>query len=66
MSDKKLIHMNRRTEDEIKAYIDGYNDCFNQFCECFKGRKSLIDAIKKMKTFLAAVNNVVAKEGGET
>lgn len=62
MSDKKLIHMNRRTEDEIKAYIDGYNDCFNQFCECFKGRKSLIDAIRKMKLYRAAVNGVIEKE----
>lgn len=51
-----------RTDAEIKAYIDGYNDCFKQFCECFKGRKSLNDAIKKMELYREAVNNVVEKE----
>lgn len=53
--------MNKRTDAEIKAYIDGYNDCFKQFCECFKGRKSLNDAIKKMELYRVAVNNVIEK-----
>ena len=54
--------MNMRTESEIRAYIDGYNACFNQFCESLKGRKSVADAIRKMKLYQAAVNNVVDKE----
>lgn len=53
--------MNMRTDAEIKAYIDGYNACFKQFCECFKGRKSLSDAIKKMELYRVAVNNVIEK-----
>lgn len=54
--------MNMRTESEIRAYIDGYNDCFNHFCESLKGRKSVVDAIRKMKLYQAAVNGVIEKE----
>lgn len=51
--------MRARTEAEIKAYIDGYNACYKQFTECLKGRKSVVDAVKKMNLFLTAVNNCV-------
>lgn len=57
--------MNRRTEEQIRAYVDGYNDCFNQFCDYLKGRKSVIDAIRKMRACKEAVNNVVEKKGGK-
>lgn len=58
--------MIRRTDEEIKAYIDGYNDCFDQFTECLKARKSLMDAVRKMRSFREAVNNVChMKEEGE-
>ena len=52
----------KRTEAEIKAYVDGYNDCFKQFKECLKGRRSLMDAIRKMDLFVAAVNICVETE----
>ena len=51
--------MKRRTEGEIKAYVDGYNACYNQFCECLKGRKSVWQAVKKMELFVTAVNSTV-------
>jgi len=51
--------MNRRTEEQIRAYVDGYNDCFKQFCECLNGRKSVMDAVRKMRMYKDAVNNVV-------
>lgn len=51
--------MNRRTEEQIRAYVDGYNACFQQFCDCLKNRKSVMDAVKKMRVFKDAVNNVV-------
>jgi len=57
--------MNRRTEEQIIAYVDGYNDCFRQFCECLKGRKSVMDAVKKMNLYKDAVNNVVAERREE-
>ena len=58
--------MNMRTEEQIRAYIDGYNDCFEQFCNCLKGecltgRKSVMDAIRKMRMYKDAVNNVVGE-----
>lgn len=31
--------MNKRTEEQIIAYVDGYNDCFQQFSECLKNQK---------------------------
>ena len=56
--------MKARTPEEIKAYIDGYNACYEQFCDCLKNRKSLMDAIRKMEKYKAAVNGVV-EYGGE-
>lgn len=55
--------MRIRTDAEIKAYADGYNDAFNQFKECLKGRRSVIDALKKMQVFVDAVNNVITPNG---
>lgn len=58
--------MNRRTEEQIKAYVDGYNDCFERFLECLKGRKSVMDTVRKMRMYREAVNNVLnTKEEGE-
>ena len=51
--------MKVRTEDEIRAYVDGYNAAYNQFMECLKNRKSVADSIRKMEIFVAAVNGVV-------
>ena len=52
----------KRTEAKIKAYVDGYNDCFERFKECLKGRKSVIDSIRKMELFVTAVNSCVGSE----
>lgn len=51
--------MRMRTEAEIKAYVYGYNDCFKRFKECLKGRRSVLDAVRKMRISLEAVNNVL-------
>lgn len=48
-----------RSPEEIHAYVDGYNAAFNQFKECLKGRKNVLEAIHKMEVFVAAVNDVV-------
>lgn len=50
--------MRKRTNEEIQAYIDGYNDSYFQFCECMKGRKSVLGAVKKMKLYVDAINKV--------
>ena len=54
--------MKKRTNEEIKAYVDGYNECFEQFSECLKGRKSVMDAVRKMRMYREAVNNVLNTE----
>lgn len=51
--------MRKRTEEQIRAYVDGYNDCFEQFCEYLKSRKSVMDAIRKMMTCKELVTRVV-------
>lgn len=53
--------MKARTEAEIKAYVDGYNACYKQFCECLKVRP-LWKAVKKMGLFVTAVNGCVEDE----
>jgi acylphosphatase len=54
--------MNRRTEGEIKAYVDGYTKCYNDFTEYLKGRKSVADAARKMDMLLTAVKAVLEQE----
>jgi hypothetical protein len=51
----------KRTPEEIQAYTDGYNACFERFCECLKGRKSVPDSIKKMRVFVDTVNGVAGR-----
>lgn len=46
-----------RTESENKAYIDGYNHCFDSFVEMLKSKKDIDKAIKKMELLKVAVNN---------
>lgn len=41
--------MKRRTPEEIQAYIDGYNACYEHIHICIKGRKSLLDCLKKIR-----------------
>ena len=50
--------MRARTPSEIRAYVDGYNACYKQFCECLK-KRPLWKAIENMKPFLTVVNNCV-------
>jgi len=54
--------MNRRTEGEIKAYVDGYTQCYNDFTEYLKGRKGVEYAIRKMDMLLTAVKAVLEQE----
>lgn len=54
--------MNRRTEGEIKAYVDGYTKCYNDFTEYLKGRKGVEYAVRKMDVLLTAVKSVVGQE----
>ena len=49
--------MKARTDNEIKAYKDGYNNCFNSFVEYLK-HNSKEKAIEKMKILLTATNSV--------
>ena len=56
--------MRARTESEIKAYVDGYNACYKQFCECLKIRP-LWKAVKKMDLFVTAVRNCIEDEQTE-
>lgn len=57
--------MKKRTYEEMVAYIEGYNACFEQFMECLKGRKNLMDALAKMRRFKEAVNSVILAERKE-
>lgn len=58
--------MTMRTEEEIKAYIEGYNACFKQFCEVLPhSRKYIGEAIEKMRLYVVAVNSAIDKENEE-
>lgn len=58
--------MRHRTNSEIKAYVDGYTACFNQYSECLKIRKSVLDSKKKMEIYFAAVTGVLEATGNAT
>ena len=57
--------MTERDEEQIRAYIDGYNDCFDQFSHCLKNRKSLMDAVNRMRTYRETVNGVIIRKREE-
>ena len=57
--------MRLRTESEMKAYIDGYNDSFKQFCEYLTGKHTVRGAIDHMKLIVAIVNGTVTTKESE-
>ena len=54
------MELHKRTVDEvlIGAYVDGYNACYKQFCECLKGRRSVANAVREMRIHVDIVNNI--------
>ena len=52
------MELHKRTADEISAYVDGYNACYKQFCECLKGRRSVANAVREMRIHVDIVNNI--------
>ena len=54
--------MNKRTNEEVKAYVDGYNACYDRFVEVLMQRGSVTKAIEKMNMFKEATNSVLLTE----
>lgn len=55
--------MKTRNDEEVKAYVDGYNACFEKFRETLLQRNVGPDkAIRKMETLKEAVNSVLLTE----
>ena len=57
--------MNKRTDAEINAYVEGYNACFRQYMDCLKGRRTVMDAIRKMEKYKELINDVAFTERSE-
>ena len=55
--------MIKRTPKEIKAYADGFNDCYKNFTKYLK--KGQEYALEEMELIRTAVNNVARMDGGE-
>lgn len=55
--------MRKRTNAEIKAYVEGYSKCFGDFVKSINTSGNLSDAINKMYQLMTAVNNAIPKEG---
>ena len=53
--------MRARTVDEMLAYLDGFNACFDWF-EKYLSEVSVEEATEKMEKLKQAVNSVVRKE----
>ena len=55
--------MKKRTEEEIEAYIDGYNACYNSFVSGISKYKSgkicLDEALSRVSLMKLAVNSVL-------
>lgn len=54
--------MRARTLDEMKAYVQGYNICFDQFMHYLQISKNVREAIGKMRAIREAVNAVIEEE----
>ncbi len=53
--------MKARTPEERKAYVDGFNTCFEMFVAQLKHKK-VSNAIKSMETIRYGVNSVVERK----
>ena len=53
--------MKTRNDEEVKAYVDGYNACFDKFRE-MSIKHGQSTAIQKMEVFKEAVNSVLLTE----
>lgn len=58
----KRMTLKKRTPEERKAYVEGYNACNETFRKYLKQERSVEDAIKTMDVFAAAVNGAIGKE----
>ena len=56
--------MTMRTDKEIKAYIDGYKECFERFKECLRRGKSRMAAVRMMKEIVEMVERVCCEQEG--
>jgi len=57
------MKLKARNDEEVKAYVDGYNACFNKFRETLLQRNVGTDkAIRKMEMLKEAVNSVLLME----
>ena len=54
--------MVKRTDGEVKAYVDGYNACYEKFVEILLGRNGVNTAIRKMEMLKTAVNNTILSD----
>jgi hypothetical protein len=55
--------MQKRTEAEIEAYVDGYNACYEQCIRYLNKYCDTNNIITKLNLLHTAVNAVVEKEG---
>ena len=53
--------MKTRTPEERKAYVDGFNTCFEMFVTQLKHKK-VNNAIKSMEIFRHGVNSVMERK----
>lgn len=52
--------MRQRTENETRAYVEGYTNCYNMFVEYLdRGINRNREAIEKMRLMVVAVQNVI-------
>ena len=58
---KETIKLHKRSEEEMKGYIAGYNDCFAEFCKLLE-KESVKMAIYKMNLYKTAINAAKGEE----
>ena len=63
--DGERMILKKRTPEERKAYIEGYNACNKQFRKYLKKEKTVEDAIKTMDALVFALNGVIDREVSE-
>ena len=56
------MKLKKRTPEEMKAYVEGYNACNKLFRKYLKKEKTVEDAFKQMDIFVVVVNGVIDRE----
>ena len=60
------MELRRRTADEIRSYVEGFNYCYKMFCEYLGKSQNIGETCEKMDEIRSAVSLAIITEREES